>query len=149
VGGGRRAAAVILDFDATPVDSHSEKERAAGHYKGGYASNPLLATCGREVLPGFYDRNAGANNAGDHLTVLDLALAQLPRWRWMGDSWRAPIRRAPVMSSRRRAARPISVSRWATRSSAGADAILQAPRRRGARRSMPTASRRDGHGSQN
>lgn len=23
---------VILDFDATPVDSHSEKERAAGHY---------------------------------------------------------------------------------------------------------------------
>jgi len=70
---------VILDFDATPVDSHSEKERAAGHYKGGYGSNPLLATCGREVLAGILrPGNAGANNAGDHLTVLDLALAQLP-----------------------------------------------------------------------
>jgi hypothetical protein len=70
---------VILDFDATPVDSHSEKERAAGHYKGGYGFNPLLATCGREVLAGILrPGNAGANNAADHLTVLDLALAQLP-----------------------------------------------------------------------
>lgn len=70
---------VILDFDATPVDSHSEKERAAGHYKGGYGFNPLLATCGREVLAGILrPGNSGANNAADHLTVLDLALAQLP-----------------------------------------------------------------------
>jgi hypothetical protein len=27
---------VILDFDATPITSHSEKEHAAGHYKGGF-----------------------------------------------------------------------------------------------------------------
>ncbi len=25
---------VILDFDATPITIHSEKEQAAGHYKG-------------------------------------------------------------------------------------------------------------------
>ena len=70
---------VILDFDATPVDSHSEKERAAGHYKGGFGFNPLLVTCGREVLAGVLrPGNAGANNAADHLQVLELALAQLP-----------------------------------------------------------------------
>jgi hypothetical protein len=56
---------VILDFDATPISIHSEKERAAGHYKGGFGFNPLLASFGREVLarvlrPG----NAGATAPG-------------------------------------------------------------------------------------
>jgi Transposase DDE domain group 1 len=71
---------VILDFDATPITIHSEKEHAAGHYKGAFGFNPLLATCGREVLAGILrPGNAGANNAADHLSVLDLALEQLPR----------------------------------------------------------------------
>jgi hypothetical protein len=71
---------VILDFDATPITIHSEKERAAGHYKGAFGFNPLLATCGREVLAGILrPGNAGANNARDHLSVLDLALEQLPQ----------------------------------------------------------------------
>lgn len=71
---------VILDFDATPIDVHSEKERAAGHYKGGFGFNPLLVTCGREVLAGILrPGNAGANNAEDHLELLDLALEQLPQ----------------------------------------------------------------------
>jgi hypothetical protein len=70
---------VILDFDATPIDVHSEKERAAGHYKGGFGFNPLLVACGRDVLAGILrPGNAGANNAEDHLAVLDLALEQLP-----------------------------------------------------------------------
>jgi hypothetical protein len=70
---------VILDFDATPIDVHSEKEQAAGHYKGGFGFNPLLVTCGREVLAGILrPGNAGANNAEDHLALLDLALEQLP-----------------------------------------------------------------------
>ena len=70
---------VILDFDATPIDVHSEKEQAAGHYKGGFGFNPLLVTCGREVLAGILrPGNAGANNAEDHLVLLDLALGQLP-----------------------------------------------------------------------
>jgi hypothetical protein len=71
---------VILDFDATPIDVHSEKERAAGHYKGGFGFNPLLVTCGREVLAGILrPGNAGANNVADHLQLLDLALEQLPQ----------------------------------------------------------------------
>jgi len=71
---------VILDFDATPIDVHSEKEQAAGHYKGGFGFNPLLVTCGREVLAGILrPGNAGANNAEDHLELLDLALEQLPQ----------------------------------------------------------------------
>lgn len=59
---------------------HSEKEQAAGHYKGGFGFNPLLVTCGREVLGGILrPGNAGANNAEDHLALLDLALEQLPQ----------------------------------------------------------------------
>jgi hypothetical protein len=77
---GAAPSRVILDFDATPIDSHSEKELAAGHYKGGFGFNPLLVTCGREVLAGILrPGNAGANNAADHLRVLELALEQLPR----------------------------------------------------------------------
>ena len=71
---------VILDFDATPIDVHSEKEHAAGHYKGGFGFNPLLVSCGREVLAGILrPGNAGANNAEDHIKLLDLALGQLPQ----------------------------------------------------------------------
>ena len=71
---------MILDFDATPIDAHSEKEQAAGHYKGGFGFNPLLVSCGREVLAGILrPGNAGANNAEDHLKLLDLALEQLPQ----------------------------------------------------------------------
>jgi hypothetical protein len=75
-----RPERVILDFDATPVDVHSEKEQAAGHYKGGFGFNPLLVSCGREILAGILrPGNAGANNAADHLALLDLALEQLPQ----------------------------------------------------------------------
>lgn len=71
---------VILDFDATPITAHSDKELAAGHYKGGFGFNPLLVTCGREVLAAILrPGNAGANNAADHLAVFELALEQLPR----------------------------------------------------------------------
>jgi hypothetical protein len=71
---------VILDFDATAIDVHSEKEQAAGHYKGGFGFNPLLVSCEREVLAGILrPGNAGANNADDHLELLDLALGQLPQ----------------------------------------------------------------------
>jgi hypothetical protein len=70
---------VILDFDATPITAHSDKQQAAGHYKGGFGFHPLLATCGREVLAAILrPGNAGANNADDHLQVFELALAQLP-----------------------------------------------------------------------
>ncbi len=77
---GAAPARVILDFDATPITIHSEKEHAAGHYKGGFGFNPLLVSCGRELLAGILrPGNAGANNAEDHLSVLELALEQLPQ----------------------------------------------------------------------
>jgi DDE family transposase len=69
---------VILDFDAFPIGVHSDKEGAAGHYKGGFG-HPLLVSCGREVLAALLGPgNAGANDADDHVHVLELALEQLP-----------------------------------------------------------------------
>jgi Transposase DDE domain group 1 len=77
---GAQPERVIVDFDATPIVVHSEKEQAAGHYKGGFGFNPLIASCGREILAGILrPGNAGANNAEDHLALLDLALEQLPQ----------------------------------------------------------------------
>jgi hypothetical protein len=76
---GAAPAEVILEFDATPITAHSDKQHAAGHYRGGFGFHPLLATCGREVLAGILrPGNAGANNAADHLQVFELALEQLP-----------------------------------------------------------------------
>jgi hypothetical protein len=71
---------VILDFDATPITIHSEKEHAAAHYKGGFGFHPLLASCGREILAGILrPGSSGARNSEDHLGVLELALEQLPK----------------------------------------------------------------------
>jgi hypothetical protein len=71
---------VVLEFDSTPITAHSEKELAAGHYKGGFGFHPLLVSCGREVLAGILrPGNAGANNADDHVEALGMALEQLPR----------------------------------------------------------------------
>lgn len=77
---------LIIDLDASLVHVHSEKENAAGTYKGGYGFSPLIAMVDYgagngtgEVLailmrPG----NKGANSARDHIEVLSMALAQLP-----------------------------------------------------------------------
>jgi len=72
---------VILDIDATLVTAHSEKEGAAGTYKGTYGFHPLLcfeAGTGEALAGILRPGNAGANTAADHVTVLDQALAQLP-----------------------------------------------------------------------
>ena len=72
---------LTIDVDATLVTAHSEKEGAAGNYKGGFGFHPLLAYADetREAMGGVLrPGNAGANTAADHTTVLDLALAQIP-----------------------------------------------------------------------
>ena len=72
---------LTIDIDATLICAHSEKEGAAGNYKGGYGFHPLHAYADetREALGAILrPGNAGANTAEDHKTVLDLALAQIP-----------------------------------------------------------------------
>lgn len=72
---------IILDFDATLLTAHSEKEGAAGTYKGGFGFHPLLcceATSGEALAGILRPGNAGANTAADHVAVLERALAQLP-----------------------------------------------------------------------
>jgi len=79
VGAPRR---VVLDLDATLVTAHSDKEKAAGTYKHGFGFHPLLCYEAetKEALAGVLrPGNAGANTACDHIVVLELALAQLPK----------------------------------------------------------------------
>jgi len=88
VGGGpdlSDGTGVIMDVDASLLTAHSEKEGAAPTYKHGFGFHPLLVfldrpdVSGGEALAGILrPGNAGSNTAADHLTVLDLALAQLP-----------------------------------------------------------------------
>jgi len=72
---------LILDIDATLLTAHSEKEGAAGTYKGGYGFHPLLcfeAGTGEALAGVLRPGCAGANSAADHIAVLGRALAQLP-----------------------------------------------------------------------
>ena len=74
-------ARLTLDVDATLITAHSEKEKAAGNYKGGYGFHPLQVYLDetREALGGLLrPGNAGSNTAADHVAVIDRALAQIP-----------------------------------------------------------------------
>ncbi|MDQ4068410.1 MAG: IS1380 family transposase [Actinomycetota bacterium] len=78
---GARPETITLDFDATLVTAHSDKEEAAPTYKHGFGFHPLLCYLDEtgEALAGrLRPGNAGANCAADHVAVLDEALAQLP-----------------------------------------------------------------------
>ena len=72
---------LTIDLDATLIASHSEKEGAAGNFKGGYGFHPMLAYADEtgeapagELRPG----NAGANTATDQIAVAEQAIAQIP-----------------------------------------------------------------------
>ena len=81
VAGGRVLPGLVLDVDASLVTCHSEKESAAATFKGGFGYHPLLAFLDNtgEALAGLLrPGNAGSNTAADHITVTDLALAQIP-----------------------------------------------------------------------
>lgn len=76
---------LVIDLDATLVTAHSDKQSAAGNYKGGYGFHPMTAfidhgpgatgEAGTILLrPG----NAGSNTAADHITTTRAALAQIP-----------------------------------------------------------------------
>ena len=76
---------LVVDVDGTLLDAHSDKQGAAGTYKGGFGFYPLVAFLDRgdgtgEALAGILrPGNAGSNTATDHIEVVDLALAQLPK----------------------------------------------------------------------
>ena len=72
---------VIMDFDATLLDAHSDKEQAAPTYKKGWGFHPLgvwLDNTREALAATLRPGSAGANTAADHEAVLDAALAQLP-----------------------------------------------------------------------
>jgi hypothetical protein len=72
---------VTIDVDATLVGSHSEKEGAAGNFKGGYGFHPLMAYCdetGEALAAILRPGNAGSNTAADHIEVIEDALEQVP-----------------------------------------------------------------------
>ena len=75
---------LVIDLDATLVTAHSDKQGAAGTYKGGFGFHPLAAWLDRGEGTGeplaavLRPGNAAANTAADQMDVVDLALAQLP-----------------------------------------------------------------------
>jgi hypothetical protein len=78
---GARPEELILDIDASLLIAHSEKEGAAGTYKGGFGFHPLLcylAQTGEPLAALLRPGNAAAHTAADHFAVLQLALEQLP-----------------------------------------------------------------------
>jgi hypothetical protein len=76
---------IVIRIDATLVTAHSDKECAAGNFKGGYGFHPLTAWCDNtgELLAIIARKgNAGSNTAEDHVAIIDAAIAAIPaRWR--------------------------------------------------------------------
>lgn len=78
---GTRPGQVTIDIDGSLVNSYSEKEGAAGDFKGGFGFHPMLAffdetseAAAMVLRPG----NAGANTACDQIQVAEAALGQIP-----------------------------------------------------------------------
>jgi hypothetical protein len=76
---------ICIRIDASLVESHSDKQCAAGNFKGGWGFHPLLAWCDNTgELLAIIPRagNAGSNTAADHIAIIDAAIAAIPaRWR--------------------------------------------------------------------
>lgn len=82
---GDLGAVIVIRVDASLIDSHSDKQRAAGNFKGGYGFHPLTAWCDNTgELLAITPRagNAGSNTAADHIAIIDAAIAAIPaKWR--------------------------------------------------------------------
>lgn len=79
--GGVEVPGLVIDFDASLVTCHSEKEQAASTFKKGYGYHPLLVWLDNtsEALAGMLrPGNAGSNTAADHIRLTDEAFAQIP-----------------------------------------------------------------------
>ena len=72
---------LTLDFDASLVNVHTDKEKAAPTYKRGFGYHPLMVYLDEtdEALASMLrPGSAGACTAADHIALLDAAIAQLP-----------------------------------------------------------------------
>jgi hypothetical protein len=79
------AGELFLDFDATIVIAHSDKEMATPTWKKTYGFHPLVCFLDRpdissgEALAGIVrEGRAGSNTTAEHIAVLDMALDSLP-----------------------------------------------------------------------
>ncbi len=73
---------VTIELDATLLTCRSDKEGAAGNFKGAYGFHPMLAYCDetRESMAALLrPGNAGANIATDQIAVAEAALEQIPK----------------------------------------------------------------------
>lgn len=72
---------VVIRMDATIQVAHSDKQGAAGTFKGSYGHHPLAAWCdntGEGLAIRLRPGNAGSNTAADHIAVLGEAIRQIP-----------------------------------------------------------------------
>ena len=76
---------LVVDIDATLVESHSDKQGAAPTFKKGWGFHPLWAFVdhggegtGEPLAVLLRPGNAGSNTAADHIAVTRAALRQLP-----------------------------------------------------------------------
>jgi hypothetical protein len=81
-------APLVIDVDATLVTAHSDKEQAAPTFKRGFGFHPLEVFVdhgpggtGEPLADLLRKGNAGSNTAEEHITVVRLALRQLPGYR--------------------------------------------------------------------
>lgn len=79
---GVKPGRVTIDLDATLITAHSEKDGAAGNFKGGFGFAPMMAYCDEssEALAGMLrPGNAGTHSASDQIAAAESALDQIPR----------------------------------------------------------------------
>jgi hypothetical protein len=72
---------IVIRMDASLVIAHSDKELAAGTYKGSWGHHPLMAWCdntGESLALLLRKGSAGSNTVADHIQVLDDAITQIP-----------------------------------------------------------------------
>jgi Transposase DDE domain group 1 len=96
---------LVVDLDATLVVAHTDRNQgASGTYTHTFGFHPMLAYLdhgngrGEPLAAILRTGSAGANDAADHIALLDLALAQLPPPRpaaGVDDRWSAPTAPAP------------------------------------------------------
>lgn len=76
---------IVIRIDASLVTAYSDKQQAAGNFKGGYGFHPLTAWCDNtgELLAVIARAgNAGSNTAVDHRAIIDAAITAIPaKWR--------------------------------------------------------------------